>query len=137
MARCENAHTVGKRSIPSAREEKSNIRCSPNHASQSSCLQVDRKGKKNAWFLDDEETASIVTNTTDSMELPVESGSQIYDICGTISQQFKAGNCMGMLSCAGYDYVIFDEYLGGRDLIPLRQILPCFRNGEPIPMKQK
>jgi len=44
---------------------------------------------------------------------------------------------MGLLSCDGFDYIVYDESLGNRQLVPLRQILPHFRNGEPIPMRQK
>ena len=75
--------------------------------------------------------------TSDVGEQSGEAEYQIYDMCRTISQQFKAGNCMGMLSCDGFDYVVFDESLSNRELVPLRQLLPYFRNGEPIPIRQK
>jgi hypothetical protein len=93
---------------------------------------MDGKGTKKARFCDDETTAnaSMVTSSE-------EAEGHIYDLCRTISQRCEAGNRIGVLSCARYDYVIFDE--AGRDgeLVPLRQILPHFRNGESISTKQK
>ncbi|KAK0617701.1 hypothetical protein B0T14DRAFT_274448 [Immersiella caudata] len=104
----------------------------PQKRQQPSAALHDRKGKKRARFYDDE--VQVVCNMGGT---PQEPESQIYDICKTVAQQLEAGSCMGLLSCSGYDYLVFDEALGGRDLVPLRQILPCFRDGRPIPTRQK
>jgi len=62
----------------------------------------------------------------------------MFNICQTIEQEFTNGDKMGLLSCGHCDYILlYDERLGDRELIPLRSILPTFRNGQPIPTRQR
>lgn len=96
-------------------------------------VRVDRKGKKKARFLDMEVT--VPTHVVNVSQSNLE--GDLFNICQTIEQEFQSGDQIGLLSCGDCDYIMYDEALGNRELVPLRNILPHFRNGQPIPTRQR
>jgi len=79
-----------------------------------------------------------VTIATSFVKLPQRNQEgEVFDICQTIEREFQEGDRIGSLSCGNCEYVMYGEARGDRELVPLRGILPCFRNGQPIPTVQR
>ncbi|KAK4208982.1 hypothetical protein QBC37DRAFT_451409 [Rhypophila decipiens] len=108
---------------------KSKAKRSPSPA------QIDRKGKKKARFHDPDIKEFVIDGTGSTAT--VASEIEIFNICQTIEQNFRAGDYMGCLSCGNFDYLIYSEAGRDRELVPLWQLLPFYSDGKPIPTRQK
>ena len=93
-----------------------------------------KRGRKRARFLDEEGA----WETPSAEELPRRGLPEaVFNICQMMERKCQKGDLIGSLCCGDSEYLMYGEGPGDRELLPLRTLLPCYREGELIPIAQR
>jgi hypothetical protein len=97
-----------------------------------SILRKDEKGKKRARFID----LGVTVNKLARLPKYYQD-VELFDIRYEIEREFKKADRIVPPTYDDCNYLKYGDAPGDRELVPLRNILPHFHNGQPIAIKQK